>query len=80
MPIISTDVGIYKKITGAYLVNNGEQMKEAMQNLYNHPEERKRRGEQIKGWLDKQKCRIKDKIDWLDNDLQNIVKEKQLTI
>ena len=55
-------------------------MKEAMQNLYNHPEERKRRGEQIKGWIDKQKCRIKDKIDWLENDLQNIVKEKQLTI
>ena len=80
MPIISTNVGIYSKITGVYLVNDEEQMKEAMECLYKYPEERKRRGGQIKGWLDKQKCRIKDKIDWLENDMQNIVKEKQLTI
>lgn len=80
MPIISTNVGIYSKITGVYLANDEEQMREAMECLYKYPEERKRRGEQIKGWIDKQKCRIKDKIDWLENDLQNIVKEKQLTI
>ena len=80
MPIISTNVGIYSKITGVYLANDEEQMKEAMECLYKYPDERKIRGEQIKGWLDKQKCRIKDKIDWLENDLQNIVKEKQLTI
>lgn len=80
MPIISTNVGIYSKITGVYLANDEEQMKEAMECLYKYPDERKTRGEQIKGWIDKQKCRIKDKIDWLENDLQNIVKEKQLTI
>ncbi|MCD7726153.1 MAG: glycosyltransferase family 4 protein [Clostridiales bacterium] len=73
MPVISTDVGIYSKITGAYIVNDVEQMRTAIEDLYNHTEERKRRGQAAYEWICGQGCRIQDKVDWLEEDLQRLL-------
>lgn len=69
MPIISTDVGIYSEIAGTYIVRDVEQMKTAMEDLYKHPKERERRGQQAYQWICGQGCRIQDKVDWLEQDL-----------
>lgn len=69
MPIISTDVGIYAKIDGAYLVEDEKQMREAMETLYYDAEERTRRGQAAYEWVCGQGCRIQDKVDWFEKDL-----------
>lgn len=69
MPIISTDVGIYSKITGTYIVNDVEQMQHAMEELYYHSEERVRRGKEAFEWVNNQNCRIQDKVEWLEKDM-----------
>lgn len=69
MPIISTNVGIYGKIKGAYIVENLKQMQEAMELLYYDAEERSRRGRAAYGWVCGQGCRIQDKVDWFEKDL-----------
>lgn len=80
MPIISTDVGMYSKITGAYIVNNAEQMRTAMEDLYHHAEERERRGKAVYDWVCGQGCRIQDKVDWLEQDLLQLLKKTALDI
>lgn len=69
MPIISTDVGVYGEIEGAFIVQNEEEMQEAMEKLYYSFEERKRRGEAAYRWLCTKGCRIEDKVDWLEKEL-----------
>ncbi len=69
MPIISTDVGIYGEITGAFIVDGQQEMQEALENLYHHPEERKRRGEASRAWIAGKHCRIRDKVDRLEREL-----------
>lgn len=73
MPIISTDVGIYSKITGAYIINSTEQMQRAMEDLYDHPAERARRGKEVYDWVCGQGCRIRDKVDWLEQDMKQLL-------
>lgn len=70
MPIISTDVGIYAKIAGAFIVHDAPQMQEAMEILYHSAEERAQRGRQAYEWVCGQGCRIQDKVDWLERDIQ----------
>ncbi len=69
MPIISTNVGIYAKIGGVYLVEDVGQMREAMETLYYDAQERARRGQAAYEWVCGQGCRIQDKVDWLEKDL-----------
>lgn len=71
MPIISTDVGIYNRITGAYIVEDQQGMQKAMEELYYSAEERKRRGRAAYDWVCGQGCRIQDKVDWLEADLRD---------
>lgn len=72
MPIISTNVGIYNRITGAYIVDGQEQMQKAMEELYDSAEERKRRGSAAYDWVCGQGCRIQDKVEWLEEEIRNI--------
>lgn len=69
MPIISTDVGIYAKITGAFIVHDVSQMREAMETLYYDAVERARRGQAAYEWVCGQGCRVQDKVDWLEQDM-----------
>lgn len=69
MPIISTNVGIYGKIDGAYIVENQRQMQEAMEELYYDAKERVRRGRAAHDWVCGQGCRIQDKVDCFEKDL-----------
>lgn len=73
MPIISTDVGIYSEIDGAYIVEDETQMCTAMEDLYRHPQERKRRGELAYHWVMGRNCRIQDKVDWLEQELLQLL-------
>lgn len=73
MPIISTDVGIYAKITGAYIVHDVSQMRDAMETLYHDGTERARRGQDAYAWVCGQGCRIQDKVDWLERDMMELL-------
>lgn len=77
MPIISTNVGIYSRINGAYIVNNLSQMTKAMEDLYYNVEERARRGKEAYDWVCGQGCRIQDKVDWLERDLLDNMNKKK---
>lgn len=77
MPIISTNVGIYGKIKGAYIVEGPEQMREAMELLYHDAGERARRGRAAYDWVCGQGCRIQDKVDWFEKDLLDISRRKR---
>lgn len=70
MPIVSTDVGIYAKITGAFIVHDTRQMQEAMEKLYFDAAERTHRGQAAYEWVCGQGCRIEDKVDWLERDIK----------
>lgn len=72
MPIISTDVGIYAQIAGAYIVHDVSQMREAMEILYRDGAERARRGQAAYEWVCGQGCRIQDKVDWLEKDMMEV--------
>jgi glycosyltransferase involved in cell wall biosynthesis len=76
MPIISTDVGMYRQISGACIVNGTGEMTSAMEKLYHHPEERARRGGEAYEWVCGQGCRIQDKVDWLEQDLLGLLAGK----
>lgn len=74
MPVISTDVGIYSRIGGAYIVKDIRQMQQAMEELYNSADERTRRGRAVYEWVCGQNCRIQDKVDWLEQDLRELMR------
>lgn len=73
MPIISTNVGIYSRISGAYIVEELSQMKEAMEKLYYDARERERRGQAAYEWVCGQECRIQDKVDWFERDIETLL-------
>ena len=73
MPIISTDVGIYSQIDGCTIVNDVEEMADAMEGLYYDPEKRKAMGEAAYNWLCTRQCRIEDKVEWLEKSLQQLL-------
>ncbi|MGN0278015.1 MAG: glycosyltransferase family 4 protein [Lachnospiraceae bacterium] len=77
MPIISTDVGIYSKIAGAYIIKDTEQMAHAMEDLYDHEAERRRRGTAVREWIQGEGCRVQDKVEWLEKDLLGILETKK---
>lgn len=75
MPIISTDVGIYSEISGAVIVHSVEEMKAAIEELYYDSDARKRHGEAAYEWLNAKGCRVKDKVDWLEEELRRMCAE-----
>lgn len=77
MPIISTDVGIYSEIEGAVIVHSVEEMKEAMELLYYDFEARKSHGEAAYRWLNTKGCRVKDKVDWLEDKLTILCEKRK---
>lgn len=78
MPIISTDVGIYHEIDGAYIVEDENSMQAAMEELYKNPEERRRRGLLARAWVQGRNCRIADKVDWLEQELLQLTYGRNL--
>ncbi|MCM1233098.1 MAG: glycosyltransferase family 4 protein [Ruminococcus flavefaciens] len=76
MPIISTNVGIYSRIKGAYMINDWMQMQKAMEELYYNAEEREERGKAAYEWVCGQECRIEDKVDWFEHDLAAMAERK----
>lgn len=72
MPIISTNVGVYCSIPRARIVENTEQMKDAMEHFYYDGQDRKSCGEAAYEWVVKKGCREKDKIDWFEAELNNL--------
>lgn len=76
MPIISTNVGIYDRIDGAYIVENTEQMSQAMEKLYHDAGERARRGQAVYEWVCRQECRIQDKVDWMERDMKELLERR----
>lgn len=77
MPIISTDVGIYSEITGSIIVHSVEEMKEIMEELYYDPDARRKHGESAHQWLMDKGCRVKDKVDWLEEELKRLCVERR---
>lgn len=69
MPIISTDVGIYSEIDGAWIVRDQNEMRTALEKLYDSQEERRERGLKAYEWLMTRHCRTGDKVDWLEKEL-----------
>lgn len=76
LPVISTDVGFYSEIPGTVIVHSVEEMKNAMEKLYNSFEDRKRSGEANYQWLCSKNCRIQDKVDWLENEIIRLCEGK----
>ena len=76
MPIISTNVGIYDRIDGAYIVEDAAQMARAMEELYYDAGERARRGQAVYEWVCRQECRIRDKVDWMERDMKELAEKR----
>ncbi|MDE5937904.1 MAG: glycosyltransferase family 4 protein [Lachnospiraceae bacterium] len=76
MPVISTNVGIYDRIDGAYIVEDAAQMTRAMEELYYDAGERARRGQAAYEWVCGQGCRIRDKVDWMERDMRELSERK----
>lgn len=76
MPIISTEVGIYGEMDGVILAHTIDEMRSAIESLYHDPVERKRRGETVYRWLCTRNCRVEDKIDWLETELNRLAAER----
>ncbi len=74
MPIISTDVGIYGNITGAFIIRNENELTEAMENLYYSKDERKKAGEAVREWVLQKQCRIADKVEQLEEELISCIR------
>ncbi len=71
MAVISTDVGDVKLKDGIILADTIEQITEAMERLYNDRRELSERGSRLRRYMLERKCRIDDKVDWLENELKN---------
>lgn len=78
MPVISTNVGIYDRIDGAYIVEDTAQMRRAMEELYHDAEERARRGQAAYEWVCGQGCRIRDKVEWMERDMRELLEKKRI--
>ena len=76
LPIITTKVGHASEMKGAYLVNNCEEMSDAMRILYNNENERIERGEQLYKYA-LRNYRISDKVEWMHTRLEELLKEEE---
>lgn len=76
MAVISTDVGDVSLKDGIILVNDKEQLQQAMERLYHDRQELIERGERLRAYMMGRKCRIEDKVDWLEEELKRLQIER----
>lgn len=73
MAVITTDVGNVRQMDGVLLVNGMAEMKHALEMLYTDRNELAERGRRLREYMLSRKCRIEDKVDWLEAELQSLV-------
>lgn len=76
MAVISTPVGSVEKMDGILIARDVGQMCAAMERLAAHREEILERGERLRQYVLQKKCRIPDKVDWLEEELRILVGQK----
>ncbi len=74
MPIISTDVGVYGKISGVTIIFDEGDLVKAMEKLYCDEGMRRQGGEAAREWVFRQGCRIEDKVEQLEKELMSCIK------
>lgn len=72
MAVISTDVGDVRLKDGIILVEDVVQLKEAMERLYADRDELYERGARLRAYMLGRKCRVQDKVDWLESELDKL--------
>lgn len=77
MAVISTNVGDVSLKDGILLIDDVKQLKEAMEHLNSDREELYARGTRLRAYMLSRKCRVEDKVDWLENELKAVVGKKQ---
>lgn len=75
MPVISTDVGDVSLKDGIILVKDEKQLKEAIERLWINRTEMSERGNRLREYMLTRKCRVVDKVDWLENELRSLCQE-----
>ena len=73
MAVITTDVGNVRQMDGVLLVDGMAEMKHALEMLYRDRNELAERGRRLREYMLSRKCRIEDKVDWLEVELQSLV-------
>ncbi len=76
MAVISTDVGDVRLKDGILLVHDAEELKCAMERLAADRGELYERGQRLRVYMLGRKCRVKDKVDWLEEELKAIVRRQ----
>lgn len=76
MAVVSTNVGNVRGMDGILLTDNEEEMRQALERLYRDREELAERGKRLRTYMLGRKCRIEDKIDWLEKELKCLVAEE----
>ena len=61
---------------GILLADNKEEMKQALELLYRDRKKLAERGKRLRKYMLGRKCRIEDKVDWLEKELKCLVAEE----
>lgn len=69
MAVISTPVGNVEQMDGIVIAADVEEMCAAMEKLAEHREEIGKRGKRLRQYVLQKKCRVSDKVDWLEQEL-----------
>lgn len=77
MAVISTNVGDVRLKEGIILADSKEEIKEAIEHLYRNREELSERGQKLRKYMLQQKCRVEDKVEWLETELEHLIKRKE---
>lgn len=72
MAIISTPVGNVKEMDGILIAENYREMCLSMERLAGERNEMKWRGQQLRKYVIGKKCRVVDKVDWLEKNLEKL--------
>lgn len=73
MAVVSTNVGDVSLKDGILLIEDGKQLREAIEHLYGNRNEIYERGMRLRAYMLGRKCRVEDKVDWLESELQRLV-------
>lgn len=73
MAVVSTNVGNVRGMDGILLVNNEAEMRQALELLYRDKRQLAERGKRLRKYMLDRKCRIEDKVDWLEKELKDMV-------
>lgn len=76
MAVVSTPVGNVEKMDGIFIAKDAEEIKLAMELLTGNRKELFERGERLRSYVLGKKCRISDKVAWLEAELLKLNKGK----